>query len=52
MQRYNFKVIEKKWQDYWHQNKSFKASLDLNKKKILLFRNVSISIGKNSYGTC
>ena len=26
MDRYNFKIIEKKWQKYWRENKSFKAS--------------------------
>ena len=50
--RYNFKVIEKKWQSYWEKNKSFKTNLDLDKKKILLLRNVSIPIWKNSYGSC
>ena len=33
MERYNFKIIEKKWQNYWHDNKSFKAKIDNNKKK-------------------
>ena len=26
MDRYNFKIIEKKWQTYWREKKSFKAS--------------------------
>ena len=39
--RYNFKTTEKKWQDYWDLNKSFKAKIDPNKKKILLLGNVS-----------
>ena len=30
---YNFKEIEKKWQNYWEVNKSFKASDDFSKKK-------------------
>ena len=50
MERYNFKVIEKKWQNFWEKNKSFKIKINKNKKKILLFGNVSISIWKNSYG--
>jgi len=33
VERYNFKIIEKKWQNYWHDNKSFKAKIDNNKKK-------------------
>ena len=32
MERYNFKKTEKKWQDYWDKNKSFKCEID-NKKK-------------------
>jgi len=32
MQRYNFKVIENKWQNYWNKNKFFKTSKSLNKK--------------------
>jgi len=33
MERYNYKKTEKKWQDYWHKNKSFKCEIDNNKKK-------------------
>ncbi len=33
MTRYNFKVIEKKWQNYWVENNSFKSVVDKNKKK-------------------
>ena len=33
MDRYNFKVIENKWQKYWEKNKTFKSKLDKNKKK-------------------
>ena len=25
MERYNFKIIENKWQKFWEDNKSFKA---------------------------
>ena len=32
MQRYNFKIIENKWQKYWKDNKSFKSSVSKNKK--------------------
>ena len=34
----------------WEENSSFKVDIDLNKKKILLFRNVSISSGKIHMG--
>ena len=29
-ERYNFKTIEEKWQDYWDKNKSFKAEVIKN----------------------
>ena len=32
MERYNFKTIEKKWQQYWQINKSFKSSISKDKK--------------------
>ena len=30
---YNFKEIEKKWQNYWTKNKTFEASNDSSKEK-------------------
>ena len=33
MERYNFKVIEKKWQKHWDEKKVFRAKIDKNKKK-------------------
>ena len=33
MKKYNPLEIEKKWQEYWDENKTFKADNDLNKKK-------------------
>ena len=51
MERYNFKLVEKKWQEHWLKNKTFKSEIKKD-KKILLFRNVPISIWKNSYGAC
>ena len=33
MTRYNFKIIEEKWQNYWVENNSFKSVVDKNKKK-------------------
>ena len=32
MERYNFKTIENKWQQYWEENKSFKSSVAKSKK--------------------
>ena len=33
MERYNIKIVEKKWQDIWHKKKSDAAILDKNSKK-------------------
>ena len=33
MKDYNFKAIEEKWQKYWDENETFKASDDYSKKK-------------------
>ena len=33
MNRYNFKTVENKWQNYWDKNKSFKAEIKKDKKK-------------------
>ena len=33
MERYNFKLIEKKWQKYWADNNFFKSEVIKNKKK-------------------
>ena len=33
MNRYNFKSVEAKWQNYWEKNKSFKVKTDPSKKK-------------------
>lgn len=32
-QEYDFKSVEKKWQDYWYQNKVFEVKEDKDKKK-------------------
>jgi leucyl-tRNA synthetase len=31
--KYDFKEIEKKWQKYWEENKTFKAEIDYSKQK-------------------
>lgn len=33
---YNFSEIEKKWQQYWKENKSFKVDVDASKKKFYM----------------
>ena len=34
--RYNFKEIEKKWQEKWEKNKTFSTKVDKSKKKLIL----------------
>ena len=31
--RYNFKLIENKWQNFWHKNKTFSSKINLQKPK-------------------
>ena len=88
MEKYNFQLIEKKWQSFFEKNKIYLTKKDKKKKfyclemfpypsgnihmghvrnytlgdvianfkrkekKILLFRNVSISFWQHSYGSC
>ena len=33
MERYNFKIVEKRWQEFWNQNQTFKSEIKKNKKK-------------------
>ena len=33
MERYNFNIVEKKWQKIWEKEKTFSTKLDKNKKK-------------------
>ena len=32
MDRYNFKIVEEKWQKFWDQEKTFSTKVDKNKK--------------------
>ena len=32
MERYNFKTVEEKWQNFWAKNKSFSAKVIKDKK--------------------
>ena len=36
MNRYNFKVVEKKWQKFWDKNKTFKTKIDKNISGVIL----------------
>ena len=33
MERYNFKIVEKKWQSFWDKNKTFKSEINKENKK-------------------
>jgi hypothetical protein len=51
VERYNFKTVEENGKNIG-KRKNFFYKIDKNKKKFYCLRNVSISIWKNSYGTC
>ena len=37
MERYNFKLVEEKWQKYWLENKTFKSNTNKDKELIAIF---------------